>query len=100
MCVYSTCARCFSACTYVVLCVSVCVFSKALKVSREVIILQLHPSLEHKRLHFHIDFLSLQMEIHTVYQIGPSPSLSPPYRSLTTHKLIVFNLMNESKVGG
>lgn len=32
--------------------------------------LQLHPGLEHKCLNFHIDFLSLQMEIRTVCQIG------------------------------
>lgn len=76
---------------------------KALKVTAEVIILQLHPGLEHKRLHFHIDFLSLQMEIHTVHQIGPPTPSTPPLSLLSSslsHKLIMLKLMYVSRVSG
>lgn len=76
-----------SLCSYhsmYVMYVCVCGFSEAPKVSGEVIILPLHPGWEHKRLLFHIDFLSGQMEIHTVHWFGPS---LPPLPRSHTHPL-------------
>lgn len=70
-------------------CQCLCKVSWSLKVSGEVIMLQLHPGLEHKCLNFHIDFLSLQMEIRTVCQIGlhspTSTSLSCSLSHTDTH---------------
>lgn len=84
-------------------CMCACVFSETLKVSGEVIIPKLYPGLEHKWLHSHIDFLSLQMEIHTEHQIWPHHHhlpLSRKHTHMYIHKLILLKLMNDPKVNG
>lgn len=78
-------------------CVCVCVCFPP-KVRNEVIIRQPYSGLNHKQLHFHIDFLSLQMENHTVRQIGNTRPLAPP--ALTHAHTTLPQLTNDSRVNG